>query len=338
MKNFHAAIVILNFNGSQDTLECLESLGGSDPACNIVVVDNGSTDSSVEDLVHWAQNKNIPLQRYKLSGQDGRAPQVVIPEAGNSKITLLETGRNLGFAAGNNIGIRYALQQGMEYILILNNDTVAYYGLILDMIRVSNTENAGIVGVRICYYDEPNRVWFLGGKFQWWNSCMLQGTIAGASNDGSAFPTEWITGCCMLIRKNVFERIGLFDENAFLYCEDVDFCQRAAYENIRRVVTSGVTISHKISRSSGGNTAFTWYHYSKSRIYFHRKHYSWLLHAIFLMVYVLSRFLRCLPWLFRGRLDLVKASWQAIVDAYKEQNLGSTRFRPAAEYVAVTLK
>ncbi|HYT19822.1 MAG TPA: glycosyltransferase family 2 protein [Candidatus Polarisedimenticolia bacterium] len=331
MSQLRCAVLILNFNGCEDTLACLESLSVSGyPECDIIVVDNGSKDSSLARLARWAENKNIPLERERSHVGKTRAAEfsgVPVP----CKLILLETGTNIGFAGGNNIGIKYALTEGVEYILLLNNDTVVEPGLVAQLLEVARKENAGIVGSRICCFDRPEHIWFIGGEFRWWNSRMRQKVAGGSEENSPILPTDWVTGCCMLVHRSVFERIGLFDENAFLYREDVDFCERAAEVGIRRVVAAGTTIYHKVSRSAGEDTPFTWYHTTKSRLYFHRKHHSAHSHVAFLALFLFSRVARSLVWLLLGRMDLVRATWCAMFDAYGRRKFGSKRFRSAVD-------
>jgi GT2 family glycosyltransferase len=332
MSSSNIAVIVLNFNGSEDTLACLESLTkNGELKCEIIVVDNGSTDSSVSRLDDWARKKNIPIQSTKNLLEKGYVTETSPPASDRPKLSLIQTGANLGFAGGNNVGIRYALKREVEYFLLLNNDTVVPPGVVSHLILAAREEKAGIVGTRICCFDRPEHVWFLGGEFRWWNSRMRQKASRGSEENSVVLPTDWVTGCCMLVHRSVFERIGLLDENAFFYREDVDFCERAAEAGIRRVVATGTTIYHKVSRSAGSDTPFTWYHYTKSRLYFHRKHHSAYSHVAFLALFLFSRVARSLVWLVLGRLDLVHATWRAVLDAYGRRNFGSKRFRPAVD-------
>jgi len=332
MRSTDAAVIILNFNGSRDTLACLESLSeGSGLRHEIIVVDNGSKDSSVPRLQSWAMKKNIPILSSGYPADRGYASETSLPRSVWPKLSMIQTGANLGFAEGNNIGIKYALKRDVEYIMLLNNDTVVPPGVVSHLVQTAKQENAGIVGACICYFDEPERVWFTGGEFRWWNDRMIQSVSVRLKSSDSIIETDWVTGCCMLVHRRVFDEIGLLDENAFLYGEDVDFCLRAAQAGIRRVVTLRATIYHKVSRSSGADTPFTWYHYTRSRLYFHRKHHSKFSHLLFLIAFLPTRFGRSLGWMLYGRLDLIRATWLAVLDAYRVPSELMQRFRPAAE-------
>jgi len=325
------AVILLNFNGCEDTLACLDSLyGKGDAESVIIVVDNGSTDSSVSRLEDWARTKHVPIQSVGCRLDRNRATPTSLVPSDRGKLTLIQTGANLGFAGGSNVGIRCALSWGVEYVLLLNNDAIAPPGIATQLVEVAKKENAGIVGTRICYFDEPERVWFLGGEFRWWNNCMRQEAFRRGGSNSSVLPTDWVTGCCVLVHKSVFGRIGFLDENAFFHSEDVDFCERAASAGIRRVVATGTTVYHKVSRSAGANTPFNWYHYTKSRLYFHRKHHSVLSHLAFFMLFLASRAARSVFWLFAGRSDLIWATWCAVL-ANGKGDLGTSRFRPAAD-------
>jgi len=309
------AIVVLNWNGASDTVECLESLLNAGLGeSEIVVVDNGSTDGSVTSLVAWAAERGFACEegswltggRYDLEGRRGNSA---------ARISLIETGANLGFSGGNNVGIRYALERGAGWVLLLNNDTVVEPDCLRELMPRAEQAGVAISGGMIYEHANPSRLWFGGGKFSWWRDRMVRSTAGSPPGDG-LLDTDWITGCCLLVRKDVFDDIGLLDESAFLYGEDVDFCRRAAKASYRRCVVLNARIYHKVSRSSVPDSPLMWYHFTKSRLYFHRKHHSALLHGVFLSIYVCTRLGRMLLWLVRGRRDLIRATLSALRDAY----------------------
>ncbi len=187
-------IIILNWNGAKDTIDCLKSLENLDyPDFEILVVDNGSTDDSV--LKIKSQISNL-----------------------KNKVVLIENKENLGFPAGNNIGIEYALECGADYALLLNNDTVADKNFLKEMVGVAeNNEKIGILGPKIYFYDDPKRIWFAGGSFDWFRG---SAHIGFGEIDFQKYQSEkevgFITGCAMLVKKEVFGKIGLLDERFFL--------------------------------------------------------------------------------------------------------------------------
>ena len=233
-------IIILNWNGWRDTLECLESLKKIDyPNYEILVVDNGSTDESVERL-----NKYIKTTDY----------------------CLLTTPSNLGFAGGNNIGIRYALEKKTDYVLLLNNDTIVSQEFLRKLVEIGErNEKIGILGPKIYFYNEPKRIWFAGGRVNWLYN---KGTMRGYGElDKSQFDSpdyrtvDYITGCCLLIKRQVIEKIGLMSEDYFLYYEDVDWSLKAQSAGFKCIFVPAAKIWHKGSKSS--------VEFSASYIYYH---------------------------------------------------------------------
>ncbi len=228
------SIIILNWNGQKDTIDCLKSLEYLNyPDFEIILVDNGSTDESVSNF-----KSQIP--NFK------------------NKISLIENKENLGFSAGNNAGIKYALGKKTDYVLLLNNDTIVESEFLKELVGVGEqnsqptadqpkAEKIGILGPKIYFFDDPQRIWFAGGKFNWISGSSHIGF--GEIDDGQyeiSKKVSFITGCAMLIKKEVFEKIGFLDERFFLYYEDTDFCLRAKKRGFKCVFVPRAKIFHKI--------------------------------------------------------------------------------------------
>jgi len=309
------AIVILNYNGYKDTIACVESVcSGAPGSYGVIVVDNLSLDDSVAKLKRWMQNYLPPLTESSWSGMlktstinDGQA-------CARPGITLLEAQNNSGFSGGNNLGIRYALELGATWILLLNNDTIVGCDALERLVKGAEGAGAHLAGGAVYENADASKAWYLGGKFSWWGDKDLKYMRKGAREAQGAIETDWITGCCMLVRREVFERIGLLDENSFLYCEDADFCRRAARVGFRRILVLGSKIYHKVGRSAGVGSALAQYHFTRSRVYFHGKHYSLPAHASFLFIFSLSRWLKGCCWLLQGRPDLARAMLRGLWD------------------------
>jgi len=222
-----AAIIVLNWNGCADTLECLGSLRRLDYPARHVVVDNGSVDESVRII------------REKF------------PE-----VELIETGANLGYAGGNNVGIRAMLERGAKYLVLLNNDTIMDPDALTKLIQAGESRpEAGIFGARIVAYDDPERVLYAGavevseGAYY----SFLTDCGNGAKGAGQElYPAPFVHGAGFMIRASMLAQIGLLDERYFLYFEETDFCSRARLHGHRIVVVPSATIRHKVSRSMGG--------------------------------------------------------------------------------------
>jgi len=219
-------VIILNWNGGEVLGPCLESLERvTDPPLEIIVVDNGSTDSS-QDIVR---------ERFP-------------------RIGLIENGRNLLFAAGNNVGIAAALEKGARYILLLNNDTEVDPGFAAGMLTAFEDPEVGIAGPKIYYYDDTERIWYGGGGFNRLTGVPFHHGLRrmeGSFEDVEG-RTEWVTGCALMARREVFEEIGALDPSYTIYCEDVDFCLRAAEAGWKLRYIPSARVWHKVSSSSGG--------------------------------------------------------------------------------------
>ena len=222
------AVIILNWNGKDDTLECLASVKKLDYAnYEIVVVDNGSNDASVDAI-----SKQYP------------------------DVTLLQTCENLGYAGGNNVGICWALEQSVDYVLVLNNDTIVDTQLLRYLVAAGFDDNQiGLLGPTNYYYSEPNKIWTIGATI---NEQPHTGykMIGDGDNEGTwrgAIQFDALIGSAILIHKRVFESIGLFDERFFLCWEELDFCERARKADYKCLFVPEAKIWHKVGSTLGGN-------------------------------------------------------------------------------------
>lgn len=236
-------IIILNWNGWKDTLECLKSLKHNNYPCRIVVVDNGSTDESVE----------------RLEDIEG--------------IDFLSLKSNWGFSGGNNFGIKYALREGADYVLLLNNDTIVDKNFLKELMReAEKNPRAGLLGAKIYYHDEPEKIWFAGGEI----SFLGKGTHIGVNEiDKGQYDqvkeVEYITGCCLLVKKEVTDKIGFLDEDYFLYYEDTDYSWRARKAGYDCLFVPRAKIWHKCSAASVEGSASYIYYSARNRLLLLRK-------------------------------------------------------------------
>ena len=220
-------IVVLNWNRREDSAECLESLRGlTYPNHKVLLVDNGSTDGSVAFLSE-------------------RFPEV----------TFIENDRNLGFAAGNNVGIRRALEMGADWVLLLNNDTTVEADVVTKLVTATRDDRTiGVIGPQINRYDRRDRIWFAAGRL-----CMLCGWswhVGNHTRDRGQYTglidEDYQTGAAMMLSRRVLEEVGPFDADYVSYCEDADLCLRVRSAGFRVVCCRDTRIYHKISRSTGG--------------------------------------------------------------------------------------
>lgn len=239
-------VIVLNFNGKEDTRDCLDSLKSliaDRGSVEIVVVDNGSTDGSVEAIKKQILGSKFPVH-------------------------LIENQENLGFAGGNNVGIKFALEKGADFVLILNNDTFVDPNLVGQLLRVAGPDKkAGVLGPKIYFAsgfeyhqgrykpsDLGKVIWYAGGKTDWENILFSHRGVDEVDQGqyDQVEETGFVTGCAMLVKKEVFEKIGFFEERYFAYLEDVDFCERAKKAGFKLVYAPSAFLWHKIARTSGG--------------------------------------------------------------------------------------
>ena len=222
-------VVVLNWNGWQDTLSCVDSLRKADyPSFRTIIVDNGSTDGSMAHLraAPWADD-----------------------------VTFIETGCNLGFAEGNNVGIRHALEHGADFVLVLNNDTTVAPDLLDRLVDgAARHPDAGVFSARLLYMDEPGKVWFDGAR---WDATDLAMKWPGQGQLESAMTTEdhetdYACGASLFFRAEVARQIGLLDDRFFLVWEEVDWCFRARAAGWRCLVIPDAKVWHRVGASFGG--------------------------------------------------------------------------------------
>ncbi len=241
-------IIILNWNNWPDTLECLESLKNNDyPNYKVVIVDNGSNQ------------------------------RPAVPEA---SIKIIYNKENLGFSGGNNVGIKYALEYEADYVLLLNNDTVVSRSFLSKLIEAGESNsNFGILGPKIYFADETKRIWFAGGQINWlYNRGTMNGygqIDEGQYDKPEIQKSEYITGCCFLIKKEVIEKIGLMPEEYFLYYEDTDWSLKTQKAGFKCIFVPEARIWHKCSKSSiEGSSSYIYYHIRNGLI-MARKYAPW---------------------------------------------------------------
>lgn len=186
-------------------------------------------------------------------------------------LSVMNTKKNLGFAAGVNIGIRKALKKKADAVLLINNDTVFTQPLLKTLEEaMSNHTKIGIVAPAIHFKKNGQWVYDIGGKLNTWFGRTSHTEVAHAPNELRL--VDYVSGCCMLIKKEVFEKNGLFDERFFLYYEDVDFCLKAKQKGFEVAVETGGSIDHALSASAGRLSSFAAYHQIRSAILFGKKY------------------------------------------------------------------
>ncbi|HEX7343310.1 MAG TPA: glycosyltransferase family 2 protein [bacterium] len=221
------AIIVVNWNRREDALACLESLAKiAYPNSRIILVDNGSTDGSVQAV----------RERF-------------------AKVQVIALPDNRRFAGGNNAGLRDVLQKGDDFALLLNNDTTVEPDFLNHLIAaVQEDSRIGLVAPKILYSARPEVIWFAGGVIKpAWGYVRHIGLRQ--TDDGrfdQPCDVSYLTGCCLLIRRDALQKVGLLDEGFYLYSEDADYCLRVTHVGYRLLYEPKSRIYHKVSSSTGG--------------------------------------------------------------------------------------
>nr|MDO8100869.1 glycosyltransferase family 2 protein [Candidatus Njordarchaeota archaeon] len=261
------SIVILNWNGLKDTLECLQSLKKiTYPNYDVVIVDNGSRGNDVQAL----------KARFRDS------------------IYIIQNEENLGFATGSNIGMKYALSRGAKYILLLNNDTVVDPQFLTELVKAGESEeDVAAVCPKVYYYDQPQRIQlafniidFRTGRVRHVGSNSLdQGQYDNVRE------TDEINGCAFLVKSSAVERIGLLNPQYFFYFEETEWSVVARRKGFRLLYVPKSRVWHKISSTAGSNSPFHIYYITKNRILFMKRNATRFQLTVFLLRFF---FLQCL--------------------------------------------
>ncbi len=244
-------MIILNWNRKDDTIACLRSVNEVKYSkLSVVLVDNASRDGTVESVT-----------------------------ASFPTVKVITNSENLRFAGGNNVGIGYAMQNGADYVLLLNNDTEVAPDFLSELVKAAESEREiGMAGPKIYYHDNPKRIWFAGGKIEFWKGWISH--IGIRECDRGQYDTlkqvDYLTGCCLLVKRNVIEAVGTLDESYFIYGEDADWCIRASRAGFKLAYVPSSVIRHKVSSSSGGNLSwFKNWNKLKSHIRLMAKYARW---------------------------------------------------------------
>jgi len=287
-----AAIIILNWNGWKDTIECLESLYRIDyPNYDVIVVDNSSEDDSVDKIKEYCKGKikveskffeydqrNKPVKVFEYKEEELKAENndnnLIGNLSPNKKIILIKNRENYGFAGGNNIGIKYALNNlNPDYILLLNNDTVVERKFLNELINVAESSpQIGAVGPKTYFYDKKCRIQWAAGGFMELKYFKVE-FIGSFEIDNGQYDEnmalDYISGSCVLYKREVIEKAGLLDHSYFMYFEDLDWSIKILKNNHKCYYAYKSKIWHKMGVSS--NDCFKTRYYHMNRIYLVKK-------------------------------------------------------------------
>lgn len=327
-------IVILNWNGWKDTIECLESVFRSAYSnYTVVVCDNASEDHSLEHIKRWADGEELAhvssdsqIARNTYPYQPKPIPYVEYDrrtaEAGGDgekdfPLVLIQTGGNLGFAGGNNVGIRYALARGdFAYIWFLNNDTVVEGDALANLVgQMTAKKTAGIGGSTILYYHRPDKIQALGGAA--YNKCFGTSQHIGTflehkketmNQQQVEAAMDYVMGASMLVSKTFINTVGLMSEAYFLYYEEIDWATRGKAAFTLAFSPQSI-VYHKEGASIGSasnpkeQSSVADYYILRNRIVFTQKYYPGKLVTVYIgIVLALLNRIRRRQW---NRIPLI---------------------------------
>lgn len=284
--NVSVAVIVLNYNGWEYTVECLESLGHLDyENWWVVLVDNGSSDDSVERIRDWARGEvrvdspylrergwPKPVGVVEYEGEPAGTGQAGEEEA---RVVLIRLRENRGFAAANNVAVRYVLRRGADWTWLLNNDTVVAPDSLRQMLKDGQSDaRIAVVGCKLLYYDRPDIIQAAGGgRFSFWLGVSRNYGFQHADGEKwtEPFEPQYVSGASMLVRAAAWRHVGAFDEQFFFYTEEVDWQFRARSLGWRAVYAPGARVYHR-EKGTAGSGEFAYYHNTRSNILLCRKY------------------------------------------------------------------
>ncbi len=284
MSKENVAAIIVNWRLKEDTVKSIRSLNRSEMPTSIIVVDNGSNDGSAEYIA-----RHFP------------------------EVELLTLKSNRGFAFACNLALSYVLKEKKhDFIFFLNNDATVNPDTLSELIGASRQHpHCGIFGPKVYYSDRPDTIWYAGAR-------RIQGVLAvthtarGRLDFGQfekCHEVDYVFAAAMLVRREVFEKTGLFDSRFFLYLEDLDLCLRAQKAGFSLLFVPTAKVWHKGSASTSRNIARRRFHMAKSTVHFLKKHTPAISRLPIFVFWVLIYFKDIFGDLIQGDTTIVKSCW-----------------------------
>ena len=313
MERSKVYILIVNWNGWADTIECLESVFRCNyPHYQVIVCDNDSQNNSIEHIQAWAEGSldvyvhpSNPLRQLSLPSvpkpieyveyDRAQAERGGLQGVNNAPLIIIKIGANLGFAGANNVGLRYALaKKDCRYVWLLNNDTVIASDTLTTLVhRMKKRPEAGICGATLLHYNKPDTVQTLGGARynRWFATTRLIGNHQNKTVpiDTAAVESKisYVDGSSMFISMEFLLKVGLLNEDYFLYFEEIDWAVRAQ-NIIGHTYSQSSIVYHKGGASTGScysshtRTALADYYIIRNRIKFTKRHYPLFLPIVYI--------------------------------------------------------
>lgn len=278
------AVIILNFNSYKQTIECIESVKNiTYPNYEIIVVDNNSKDDS--------------LQNIKSSFPD---------------IILLKSMDNLGYAFGNNLGIKYALERNIQYICILNNDVAVDKNFLQPVIKtLIEDKKAAAAGPAICYYGQDDVIQAMGGNINLYTGLpgmKFKGKKLSQVKE-SLYNVDYLGGACFVVKADILKKFGLIPENYFLFYEETEFFLNIKRQGYRLISVRDSKVYHKVSGTISRYEGLSYFFLNRNRIIFVRRN-ARLYHKFIFFFYIITETFGRM--ILRGELSLFKYYYEGL--------------------------
>ena len=266
-------ILLINYNGHDDTIKCLKSLLKiTYDNYNILIIDNASKNNSLAKICAWLESSSVTCNVFHSDNDN-----LTI----NKEVTIIKSDINLGFGGANNIGFRIASMNNVPLVLLLNNDTIVQEDFLDRLVNTAvKNERTGMVGGKIYVMNSHRKIWYCGGWVDY-----VKGVAYHIEEDlDGKIETTLITGCLALINMTGIKDVGFFDERFFLNVEDWDLSYRMRKAGWRLIIDTSAIISHKGSGSIGGPGSLkNLYYFHRNRLLFFSKHLSPTRKALFFL-------------------------------------------------------
>lgn len=298
-----AYVIVVNYRGTQDTIECLESLLKSDyPYFQIIVVDNSEKNEFVAQLEGWVKGNHIsiqtrfphlvfPLEKKPISAVFVEGEDFAVNSAYDHKLIIVRSASNRGFAAANNLALQYMLRQNdFNFAWLLNNDTVVEKGTLSSLVKCAQADlTTGILGSKLLLYNQPDCLQAVGGRYNRWLGKVKE--IGFKERDLGQWDEckpilDYVIGASMLVRKEFIETVGIMEEEYFLYYEELDWAIRGNRKGWRSGFSPYARVYHKMGASinkenKSGNSRMADFYSVRNRILLTRKYFPYALITLY---------------------------------------------------------
>jgi GT2 family glycosyltransferase len=303
--------------GSQPPDQVVGKMTSSSPLVYTVILAHNHCEDTLQALDSFCQT-TCPNHRLLLvdnHSSDGTAAAV---QARYPQIDILAHSANLGFAAGMNSGLQYALRRGADLILMANNDVVVSPSMVTCLVEAMKP-GVGAAAPMIYYWNDPQRIWSAGFSIHPW-FLEMRGGARGKVDDGrwkSPFEVDCLLGCAVMLSSSMLRDVGLLDERYFFYYEDLDLSIRARRKGYRLITVPDAKMWHKVAGSAGMGSAFRVYHMTRGNVLLFRIHARGLQRPFGILVRVGSAVKKSAQFLLRGQSALFQSYWRGAHDGWR---------------------